>query len=216
MAKIRLLLIALIGASLIFLLNLLLFQKPSRENRSIEILVASQDIPAGTYLKPEMVVKTEFPAYLINSNEIMDLQEVAGLQTLFLISKGKPIVYTQFPPTEKAQSPIQSHNPLNFTLTINAETKNGKLYKPGTIDSYLGKFTGIKSGEPIALFPKVQSVYKNIHPIHPFGYAENKTFLYSITPTQADELKLLAGKPIQLMLSGVNGDEILKISSLNK
>lgn len=159
-----------------------------------------------------MVVKSKFPIQLTNSDEIKDLEEVAGLTTIMPIPKGKPIVYTQFSPTEKAQAPIQSHNPTNYFFTVDENTRIGKLFLPGTIDSYLGKFNGIKSGPPFAVFPFVNLNYSSTQPIHPFGYAENKTLLFTLTPSQVENLKSLSGQSIELILKGTNGDEIVGIA----
>ena len=152
------------------------------QSNSVEILVASQDIPSGVFIKPEMVTKTNSPYHLTNANGVKDLEELSGLITITFIPKGKPIVYTQFSPTEKAQAPIQSHNPTNYNLTVDETTSIGKLFPPGTIESYLGKFIGIKNGKPIALFSSVTLVYSEVSPIRPFGYAENKIHFYTLTP----------------------------------
>jgi hypothetical protein len=186
------------------------------ENRlnSVEILVASQDIPSGIFIKPEMVTKTKSSSRLTNSNEVKDLEELSGLTTITFIPKGMPIVYTQFSPTEKAQAPIQSHNPKNYNLTVDEDTGIGKLYAPGTIDSYLGKFNGIKSGKPIAQFSSVILIYTKATPVRPFGYAENKIHFYTLTPTPAEYLLPLSGGSIQLVLNGANGDEVAAVSRL--
>jgi|GEM_PF-6982639 len=202
----------------IIIISIYLFSTIANRHKtdSAEILVATQNIPFGTFIRPVMVVKTKFPTHLINSNEIMDLEEVSGLTTITSIPKGQPIVYTQFSPTEKAQAPVQSHNPKNYTLTVNENTKEGKLFKPGTIDSNFGKFNGIKSGPPINQFPFVKLNYLNAQPIKPFGYAENKTLMFTLTSTQADNLKILSGQHIQLFLKGANGDEVVEISPIKK
>src|SRR5208283_1160957 len=91
-------------------LFLILYISNKHKTDIVGILVASQNIPSGVFIKSEMVIKTKFPGYLTNSNEIKDLEEVAELTTITAIPKDDPIVYNQFSPTEKAQAPIQSHN----------------------------------------------------------------------------------------------------------
>jgi hypothetical protein len=80
----------------------------------------------------------------------------------------------------------------------------------------LGKFNGIKGGLPLAVFPFVKLIYSNTQPIRPFGYAENKTVLFTLTLNQVEILKSLSGQSVQLDLEGDNGDEVTKISPLKK
>lgn len=208
--NIRLILIVLI--SLVITLFLTEYIISENQLNSVEILVASQDIPSGIFIKPEMVRKTKSSSRLTNSNEVKDLEELSGLTTIAFIPKGKPIVYTQFSPTEKAQAPIQSHNPKNYNLTVDEDTGIGKLYVPGTIDSYLGKFNGIKSRKPIAQFSSVNLIYTKATPVRPFGYAENNIHFFSLTPAQAQLLISVSDKSIQLVLNGVSGDEVTTVS----
>jgi hypothetical protein len=161
-----------------------------------------------------MVVKMKCPAYLTNYDDIKDLQEVAGLITLAPIPKGKPIVYNQFSPSEKAQAPIQSHNPTNFILAVDDNSRSGKLLKQRTNYSFTGKFNWDKYDAPLANFPKVKFIYLDSQPIKPFGYAQKSINLFSVTQIQAEKLKALTGKSICLALKGISGDEIMDISEL--
>jgi hypothetical protein len=219
MFKINNALTRIIGICLFTLIVcLFLFINISRVNKAkpIEVLVASQDIPSGIYLKPEMVVKIKLPARLANSNEIKDLEEVAGLTTITAIPKGAPIVYNQFSPTEKAQAPIQSHNPTNYILIVDENTRVGKIFKPKTNYSYFLNFKWSEFDVPLAVFPKVKFIYTDSQPVKPFGYAQNTTRQFTLTPIQTEKLKELSGQSIQLILKGVNGDEVTKISSLKE
>ncbi len=183
-------------------------------NQTVEILVAARDIPKGVFLKPDMVVKSHIFVFQYDTNDVEDLQEVESLTTLVPIPKGRPIAYTQFSPSEKAQAPIRSHNPLNYTLAVDESTNTGKLYKPGANLYVFGK-AGIKKDEiPIVDFPKVELVYPTPQPVKPFGYAKDNIHLISITPAQAEELKTKSGESIQLVLKGLNGNEMSAVIDL--
>lgn len=177
-----------------------------------EILVAAQDIPAGIFINPKMVVKTQLPVSLESSYNINDLQEVDGLTTVIFIPKGKPIVYTQFAPSEKAQAPVRGHNPQNYTFAVNEETGVGKLFKPGTNFYFFGKASERTEEIPSLVFKKVELVYQVYQPLKSFGYAQNSIRLFTITPAQVELLKSLAGRPLKLLLKGTNGEEIVDIS----
>lgn len=99
---------------LIAFLFLITYISNKNKLKPIEVLVASQDIPSGIFIKPEMVVKMKCPAYLTNYDDIKDLQEVAGLITLAPIPKGKTDCLQPILPKRKSPSPNSKPQPNKF------------------------------------------------------------------------------------------------------
>src|SRR5579859_8138804 len=93
-------LIALVAGVLFGLLAFfILYQQAAEINKKstpIETLIASQYIPAGSYLKPEMVEKKAIPEAFIGPSAIRDIKEVDGLMTLAPISANEQILSNKF------------------------------------------------------------------------------------------------------------------------
>ncbi len=195
---------------------LLMPNQKKEKKTSIEVFIAAKDIPSGIFIKPEMMIKTSLPTSLATPNDIKDFQEVEDLTTIVPIPKGAPIVYTQFAPTEKVQSANLCHNPGNYTLAVDEVTQTGKLYKSGTKFYFPGNVREDKGEIPDLVFQNMKLVYKSGQALKPISHPENTTRMFTVTPTQVETLREASGKPLQLVLKGVNSDEVSSITFQNK
>jgi hypothetical protein len=205
------------GVLFLLVLVFLLFWmvQENRKNRGqAEILVAAQDIPAGSFISPSMVAISRCPISMVHPENINDLRELDGLTTLFAIPKGRQITYNQFSPSDKAKALSKSHNPHNYTLAVDEATGTGQLFKPGA--NFFGKVSGKFQDMPLMVFQRVKLDYISHQPLKPLGQGNISTRLFTITPAQVKTLKNLEGQPLKLLLTGASGDEVVDISSLNK
>jgi hypothetical protein len=200
----------------LFVLVFLLFwmvQENRKNGGQAEILVAAQDIPAGSFISPSMVAISRCPISMVHPENINDLRELDGLTTLFAIPKGRQITYNQFSPSDKAKALSKSHNPHNYTLAVDEATGTGQLFKPGA--NFFGKVSGKFQDMPLMVFLRVKLVYVMHQPLKPLNQKKNSIRFFTMTPAQVKTLKNLEGKPLQLLLAGPSGDEIVEISFPN-
>jgi Flp pilus assembly protein CpaB len=188
----------------------------NEKKSTTEVFVAAKDIPSGTFIKPEMMKKHQLPTSLATPNDIKDFQEVEDLTTIVPIPKGTTIAYTQFAPTEKVQSSNLCHNPENYTLAVDEANQTGRLFKPGTKFYFPGNVRDGKNEVPEAVFQNMKLVYQSGQAVKPISNPQNTIHMFTMTPTQVEILKEDSGKPLQLVLKGVNSDEIWEISFKNK
>lgn len=181
-------------------------------NPETTVVVAAQDIPAGVFLRPEMILLTRMPYGRVSWKAVQDSKEVVGLTTLVPIAKGAAVLYDQMSPTGGAFGPFCGHSPGNYFLTVNQESGLGKLYAPGADLYSFGKISDRTPEKPIAVFPKVEWLFSSGRFPQASVRSENPVHLYSLSPAQAGGLQKISGRPLSLLINDPIKDEILGFS----
>ena len=187
------------------------------EKRStpVQVLVATDYIPAGTYLNSSMVTKKEIPESFVSPSAIRDLKEVQGLVPLVPISTGEQVLSNKFGMGEETLSLSLNPGYRAFTLSVNETTGVGNLLRPGNHVDVLARVEGDrKSISSFALQNlKVIAVGQNLagHSQKGGSVEGYSTVTLAVTPEEAETLFFLENHPLRLVLRGPNDEEVIAI-----
>jgi pilus assembly protein CpaB len=208
----------------------LLYQKAQeieQKTTPTEILFSNCYIPAGSYLKQEMVEKKRIPETFAGPSAIQSIQEVEGLTTLVPISAGEQIFSNKFVSAENSLSFALSPGYRAYTLEVNEVTGIGGLLRPGNHIDILTKTESNKReitafvfqnlqvlavGQKLDRLKKLKSNQESLLATEDSEMAGYSTVTLAVTPEQAETLMYLDGQPIRLVLRASNDDEIVSIS----
>lgn len=203
----------------------LLYQKAAelgQKSTPIAVLTASRYIPAGSFLKPDMVEKKMIPESFVSPSAIRSLQEIEGLTSLVPLSAGEQVLSNKF--GERGQSLALSLNPgyRAYSLAVNETTGVGGLLRPGNRIDLLAKFESEKREITSFVFQDLQvlavgqtlDMVKQRDNPNSTETPENSgysTVTLAVTPEQAETLMYLEGQSLRLVLRAPNDDEIATV-----
>ncbi|HVZ80574.1 MAG TPA: Flp pilus assembly protein CpaB [bacterium] len=191
------------------------------EKRStpVQVLMATDYIPAGTYLNSSMVAPKEVPGAFVSPSAIRDLKEISGLIPLVPISAGEQILSNKFGVSEETLSLSLGPGERAFTLAVNETTGVGGLLRPGNRVDVLSRIEGDRKVVSSFVLQdiKIVAVGQNLN-----GRSQKtgssgaesgpySTVTLAVTPEQAETLFFLENHPLRLVLRGPNDDEIVAI-----
>ena len=206
----------------------LLYQNASeieKKTTPVEVLVASDYIPAGVFLKSGMVGKKAIPESFVSPSAIRDLREVDGLTTLVSISAGEQILSNKFGSGEETLALTLNPGFRAYTLQVNETSGVGNLIRPGNHVDVLTKLDSGKQevtsfvyqnlqvlavGQKLTLSNRTQKNQDSTLDDNNTGY---NTVTLAVTPEQAETLMYLEGHPLRLVLRGPEDDEIVSVGT---
>jgi len=201
----------------------LLYQQAAEMEKKatpVQVLVASGYIPAGVYLRPDMVERKSVPESYISPSAIRDLKEVSGLMTLVPISSGEQILSNKFGIGEETLSLTLNPGFRAFTLEVNETSGVGNLLRPGNYVDILTRIDSDKRSSISFAFQNLQVIAvgqrlnwkstTNSSTPENNGYS---TVTLAVTPEQAETLMYLEARPLRLVLRGPNDTEIVDVPS---
>jgi pilus assembly protein CpaB len=206
----------------------LLYQNASEVEKKatpVEILVASDYIPANVFLKSNMVEKKNIPESFVSPSAIRDLREVDGLMTLVPISAGEQILSNKFGAGEETLALSLNPGFRAYTLEVNETSGVGDLIRPGNHVDILTKLDSDKQEVTSFVFQNLQVLAvgqklswnqhskKDKESMTDDSNSEYGTVTLAVTPDQAETLMYLDGRPIRLILRGPNDDEIVPVTT---
>ncbi len=206
----------------------LLYQQASeveKKTTPVQILVATQYIPAGVFLKPDIVERKAIPDSYVSPSAIRDLKEVDGLMTLVPVSAGEQILSNKFGEGEATLALALNPGYRAYTLAIDETTGVGNLLKPGNHVDILTKLESEKRIVTSFVFQNIQILavgqklnwrhisQKSSDSKQSDGDSGYGTVTLAVTPEQAETLMYLEGRPLRLILRGPNDEEIVSIPS---
>src|SRR5579862_1556197 len=112
----------------------ILFQNAAEVEKKatpVEVLVATDYIPAGVFLKADMVEKKTVPDVYISPSAIRELKEVDGMMTLVPISAGEQILSNKFGEGEATLALALNPGFRAYTIAVDETNGVGGLLKPG-------------------------------------------------------------------------------------
>jgi pilus assembly protein CpaB len=129
-AKRRGLVFTVVGVFLALLVALLLFSYLNRLERQVgeksSIVVADQDIPAGTMITEDMLTYDEIPTAYIRRSYLTDTRRAVGTFTVIYIGEGDPVQWSAL-----GQGLRLEHGMRAMTIDVNRVTGVGGLLGPG-------------------------------------------------------------------------------------
>lgn len=217
--------VGLLAAGLSFYI---LYQNASEIDQKatpVQVLVASDYIPAGAFLKPDMVEKKSIPDAYVSPSAIRDLKEVDGLMTMVPISAGEQILSNKFGIGEETLAFTLSPGYRAYTLAVDETNGVGGLIRPGNHVDILSKIDSDNRSMTTFVYQNVQVLAvgqkldwksnssKNPSTDSPPDDSGYSTVTLAVTPEQAETLMYLEGRPLRLVLRGPNDDEIVSVPS---
>ena len=208
----------------------LLYQNASEIDQKatpVQVLVASDYIPAGVFLKPEMVEKKNVPESYVSPSAIRDLKEVEGLMSLVPISAGEQILSNKFGSGEPTLALALNPGMRAYTLEVSETSGVGSLLRPGnnvdilakiddekrTVVSYvLQNVPVIAVGQKLNGKPSSQKDSGGSQDENP-GYS---TVTLAVKPEEAETLMYLEGHSLRLVLRGPNDEDIVSLPNLSE
>ena len=204
----------------------LLYQKASElEQRTtpIQVLVASQYIPAGSLLKADMVEKRSVPESFVSPGTIRDLRDVEGLMSLTAISAGEPILSNKFGEGEETLALTLNPGYRAYSLEVSETAGVGGLLRPGNHVDLLTKFETNKRETTAFVFQDLQvlavgqklggsSRTKKDQAGGPTDGGYSHVTL-AVTPEQAETLMYLEGRALKLVLRPPHDEDIVSVPS---
>lgn len=202
----------------------LLYQQASEIEKKatpVQVLVAAAYIPAGAFLRPDMVEKKLVPESYVSPSAIHDVKEVGGLMTMVPISSGEQILSNKFGIGEEMLSLTLNPGYRAYTLEVNETTGVGNLLRPGNYVDILTRVDSDKRSVISFVFQNIQVIAVgqrlNWKSNSQNGSANPDTSGYStvtlaLTPQQAETLMYLEGRPLRLVLRAPNDAEIVDIA----
>jgi pilus assembly protein CpaB len=191
----------------------------------VQILIAADYIPAGVFLKANMVEKKAVPESFVSPSAIHELQEVDGLSTLVPISAGEQILSNKFGSGEETLALTLNPGFRAYTVEVNETSGVGNLIRPGNHVDILTKLDSDKREitsfafqnlQVLAVGQKLtfnQAAQKNQDSNLDDNNAGYSTVTLAVTPEQAETLMYLEGHPLRLVLRGPNDDEIVSVAA---
>jgi pilus assembly protein CpaB len=204
---------------------MLLYEQTSeieKKTTPVQILIASQYIPAGAFLRPDMVEKKSIPGSYVSPSAIKDPKEVEGLMTLVPISSGEQVLSNKFGMGDESLALTLNPGYRAYTLEVNEPSGVGNLLKPGNHVDILTKMDSDKRSIVSMVFQNIQIIAvgqslnwkpssgkgSSISSADSPGY---NTVTLAITPEQAETLMDLDGHPLRLILRGPGDEEIVTV-----
>ncbi len=206
----------------------LLYQTASEIEKKatpVQVLVASDYIPVGVFLKANMVEKKTVPESFVSPSAIRDLREVDDLMTLVPISEGEQIQSNKFGTGEETLALSLNPGFRAYTLEVNETSGVGNLIRPGNHVDILTKLDSDKREVTSFVFQNLQvlAVGQKLNSIqHSKKEKESivddsnsgySTITLAVTPEQAETLMYLDGRPLRLILRSSNDDEIVSVTN---
>ena len=202
----------------------LLYQQASEIEKKatpVDVLIASAYIPAGVFLRPDMVEKKSVPESYVSPSAIHDVKEVGGLMTMVPISAGEQILSNKFGMGEETLSLSLNPGYRAYTLEVNETTGVGNLLRPGNYVDILTRVDSDKRSVISFAFQNVQVIAVGQR----LSWKSNSqgssaspeigsysTVTLALTPQQAETLMYLEGRPLRLVLRGPNDVEIVDVA----
>jgi len=188
----------------------------------VQVLVASQYIPAGSFLKPDMVDKKMVPESFVSPGTIRDVRDVEGLMSLTAISAGEPILSNKFGEGEETLALTLNPGFRAYTLEVSETSGVGGLIRPGNHVDLLAKIDSNKRETTSFAFQNLQvlavgqrfsgsSRSKKTQETNASESGAYNTVTLSVTPEQAEILMYLEGKALRLILRAPNDEEIVSV-----
>ena len=208
----------------------LLYQNASEIDKKatpVQVLVASDYIPAGIFLKPEMVEKKNIPESYVSPSAIHDLKEVDGLMTLVPLSAGEQILSNKFGAGEETLALTLNPGFRAYTLDVNETSGVGDLLRPGNHVDILAKVDDDKRTMVSFILQNVQIIavgqklnWKSSAQKDSSQGQDNNSSYSTVTlavkPDEAEMLMDLEGRALRLVLRGPNDEDIVSVPSLSE
>ncbi len=206
----------------------LLYQNASEVEKKatpVQVLVASDYIPAGVFLRADMVEKKSIPESYVSPSAIRDLKEVDGLMALVPISAGEQVLSNKFGVGEETLALALIPGYRAYTLAVDETNGVGSLLRPGNRVDILTRIESDKRSVTSFVFQDVQVLavgqrldWKSGNTPDASAATTDDTTGYStvtlaVTPEEAETLMCLEGRPLRLVLRGPNDDAIASIPS---
>jgi len=203
----------------------LLYQKASdmeRKTTPVQVLVASQYIPAGSLLKADMVEKRSVPESFVSPGTIRDVRDVEGLMSLTAISAGEPILSNKFGEGEETLALTLNPGYRAYNLEVSETAGVGGLLRPGNHVDLLTKVEANKRETTAFVFQDLQvlavgqklggsSRSKKDQGTSPADSGTYSNVTLAVTPEQAETLMYLDGKAMKLVLRAPNDEDIVSV-----
>ena len=206
----------------------LLYQKASdieKKSTPVEILFATRFIPAGNWLKPEMVERRSIPGAFVVPSAIHDVRDVQDMVNLVPISAGEQIMANKFGSGDDSLALALNNGYRAFTLEVNETSGVGDLLHPGNRVDLLTKVTTGKREITAFALQDIQVIAVGQKLNGPSNSAKTSnnnsgsgssstysTVTLAVTPEQAETLMYLEGHPLRLVLRAPSDDEIVSLS----
>lgn len=212
--------IAILSGLLAFYLLYSTASEIEKRSTPVQVLIATDYIPAGTPLNAGMVTKKQVPESFVSPSAIRDLKEISGLVPLVPISSGEQVLSNKFGTGEETLSLSLNPGYRAFTLSVNETTGVGSLLRPGNHVDVLSRFEGDRKVVSSFVLQdiKVIAVGQDLSGRASRNGSPNgengaySTVTLAVTPEQAETLFFLENHPLRLVLRGANDDEIVAIS----
>ncbi len=194
-----------------------------KKTTPVEVLVAVDYIPAGVFLKPDMVQKKSVPDSYVSPSAIRDLKEVDGMMTMVPISAGEQILSNKFSEGEASLALALNPGYRAYTLAVDETNGIGGLLKPGNHVDILTRLESDKRSVTSFVFQNVSviavgqklgwkpNLSKTSAPAPGDDNSGYSTVTLAVTPEQAETLMYMEGRPLRLILRGPNDDEIVSV-----
>ena len=194
----------------------------------VAVLVATDYLPAGTFLKPDMVEKKNVPDGFVSPSAIRDIKDVEGMMTLVPISAGEQILSNKFGEGEASLALALSPGYRAFTIAVDETNGVGGLLKPGNHVDILTRLESDKRSVTSFVYQNLQvlavgqklgwkpNLSKNSSTTTNGDTSDYSTVTLAVTPDQAETLMYLEGHPLRLVLRGPGDEEIVSIPSQNE
>lgn len=206
----------------------ILFQNASeieKKTTPVQVLIATNYIPAGALLKPDMIEKKAIPDSYVSPSAIRDLKDVEGMMTLVPISAGEQILSNKFGESDASLALALNPGYRAYTLAVDETNGVGGLLKPGNHVDVLTRLESDKRSITSFVFQNIQviavgqklgwkpSLSKTSSTATNDDNASYSTVTLAVTPEQAEILMYMEGHPLHLILRGPNDDEIVSVPS---
>lgn len=191
-----------------------------------EVLVAARYVPAGQFLRMDMVAKQRIPESFVSPSAIREINEVEGLLSLVPISAGEQILSNKFGAAEESLSLALIPGFRAYTLEVSETSGVGNLLRPGNRVDILTK-VGTEKREMVSFAFQNLSVLavgqklgvtagRKASPDSSLSETREDTAPYStvtlaVTPEEAETLFYLDGRSLRLVLRPPGDDEIVSI-----
>jgi Flp pilus assembly protein CpaB len=203
--KTKYLLIALLLAFFVTLTAYKMLHRAQLESELINVVIATQNIPQHTQLKPEITAFRKIRKDQIPENAISDPKDVANLTSLINISKGQIIVSQFFKELSNPDSLSTELNENMIAISVGfdwlaapvLDLKVGDIIDVIASESHKTEIEGKTILTSEAKFPVRNA--KVIRVVKEGDYAQNGHFVIEITEEQAKNL--MATKALKVLFN---------------
>lgn len=201
----------------------LLYQQASEIEKKatpVQVLFASGYIPAGSFLRPDMVEKKSVPESYISPSSIRDTKEVEGLVTMVPISAGEQILSNKFGIGEETLSLALNPGYRAYTLAVDETSGVGNLLRPGNNVDVLTRIDSEKRSvvsfvlqnvQVIAVGQRLNWKANSKTDSSTSDVSSYNTVTLALTPEQAETMMYLDGRPLRLVLRGPNDTDTVNV-----